>query len=79
MGTLIFWGVTVLGVFLGVVIISLLSMAKRTDQIYDRMYLGEEIVTPVNPVCRPASEVLSPSSSGEARLQRDLRGSVAVP
>ncbi len=35
MGTLIFWGVIVLGVFLGIVLISLLSMAKRTDQIYD--------------------------------------------
>ena len=29
MGTLIFWGVIVLGVFLGIVLISLLSMAQK--------------------------------------------------
>ena len=29
MGTLIFWGVIVLGLFLGIVIISLLSMAQK--------------------------------------------------
>jgi hypothetical protein len=79
MGTLIFWGVIVLGVFLGAVIISLLSMAKRTDQIYDRMYRGEEIPTPANPLFRPASATLSPTSSGEARAQRDLSASLAAP
>ena len=42
MGTLIFWGVIVLGVFLGIVIFSLLSMAQRGEQIYDLMHRGEE-------------------------------------
>ena len=79
MGTLIFWGVIVLGVFLGLVIFSLLSMAQRGEQIYDLMYRGEEIATPANPLYRPASETLSPTSSGEARPQRDLSGSAAAP
>lgn len=77
MGTLIVLAVIVVGVFWGVVIYSLLSMAKRSDQIYDRMYCDEEIATLANPLYRAASEALSPSSSGKARLQRDLRGSVA--
>ena len=79
MGTLIFWGVIVLGVFLGIVIISLLSMAQKGEQIYDLMYRGEETATPANPLYRPASETLSPTSSGEARPQRDLSASVAAP
>ena len=79
MGTLIVLAVIVLGVFLGIVLFSLLSMAKRTDQIYDRMHRGEEIATPANPLYRPASETLSPTSSGEARPQRDLSASVAAP
>ena len=79
MGTLIFWGVIVLGVFVGIVVISLLSMAKKTDQIYDRMLRGEGIATPSKPLYRPASETLSPTSSGAARPQRDLSASVAAP
>jgi hypothetical protein len=79
MGTLIFWGVIVLGVFLGIVIISLLSLVQKGEQIYDLMYRGEEIATPANPYYRPASETLSPTSSGEARPQRDLSASVAAP
>ena len=79
MGTLILGGVIVLSVFLGIVLFSLLSMTKRTDQIYDLMYRGEEIATPSNPLYRPASETLSSVSSGEARPQRDLSASVAAP
>ena len=79
MGTLIFWGVILLGLFMGIVLISLLSMAKRTDQIYEIMCRGEEIPTPAKPLYRPASETLSPTSSGEARPQRDLSASVAAP
>src|SRR5665648_257805 len=65
-----FLGVIVLGVFLGIGLISLLSMAQKTDQIYDRMLRGEEIATLSKPLYRPASETLSPTSSGEARPQR---------
>ena len=79
MGTLIFWGVIVLGVFLGIVIISLLSLAQKGEQIYDLMHRGEEIPTPANPLYRPASEALTPTSSGEALPQRDLSASAAAP
>jgi hypothetical protein len=67
MGILIFWGVIVLGVFLGIVIFSLLSMAQKGEQIYDLMDRGEAIPTPANPLYRPASEALPPASSGEVR------------
>jgi hypothetical protein len=79
MGTLVFWGVMVLGVFLGIVILSLLSMAQKGEQIYDLMYCGEEIATPEKPLYRPAMETLTPTSSDEARPQRDLGAQVAAP
>ena len=76
MGTLIFWGVIVLGVFLGIVIISLLSLAQKSEQIYDRVHRGEKIATPADTYYLPASENLSPVSSCEVRPQRDLSASV---
>ena len=80
MGTLIFWGVIVLGVFLGIVIFSLLSMAQKGEQIYDLMHRGEEHThVRRNLYYLPASETLWPTSSGEARPQRDLSASVAAP
>jgi hypothetical protein len=79
MGTLIFLGVIVLAVFLGIGLISLLSMAQRTDQIYDCKLRGEEIARPENPLYRRASETLPPTSSGKVQPQRDLSASVAAP
>ena len=79
MGTLIVLGVIGVGVFLGIVLVALLSMAQRTDQINDCMLHGEEITTSSHPLYRPASETLSPTRSGEARPQRDLSASVAAP
>jgi hypothetical protein len=78
MGTLIFWGVIVLGLFLGIVIFSLMSMAQKGEQIYDLMYRAEEIATPAKPLYRLESENLVPTSSGEARPQRDLGAQVAA-
>jgi len=78
MGTLIVLAVIGLGVFLGIVLIALLSMAQSTDQIYDCMLRGEEITTASNPLYRPASEAQLPTSSGEARPQRDLSAPVAA-
>ena len=49
MGTPIIFAVIVLGVFMGTTLFSLLIMAQRTDQIYDRMLRGEEIAVPSNP------------------------------
>jgi len=72
MGTLIPWGVIVLGVFLGIVIISLLILAQKGEQIYDCMHRGEKIATPADTYYLPASITIAPSSSGEARAQRDL-------
>jgi hypothetical protein len=79
MGTLIFWGMIVLGVFLGIVIFSLLSLAQKGEQIYDLMDRAEEIARPANPLYRMASETGSPDCSGEAQPQRDLSASVAAP
>ena len=79
MGTLIVLAVIVLGLFLGIVIISLLGMAQKGEQIYDLMYRGEEIATPANPLYPPAPETLSPISSGKARPERDLSASAAAP
>lgn len=47
MGTSIFLGVIGLGVFLGIVIIFLLSMPQKGEQIYDLMDRGEAIAAPV--------------------------------
>jgi hypothetical protein len=60
--TLIFGGVMVLGLCMGIVIISLLSMAQKGERIHDRMHCGEKIVTPP-----------SPTSSDETWPQRDLK------
>jgi hypothetical protein len=79
MGTLIFWGVIVLAVFLGIVVISLMSLPQKGEKIYDLMDRSEEIATPATTYTVKASETLSPTSSGEARLQRDLKVSVAAP
>jgi hypothetical protein len=68
MGTMLFLVVVVWGVFMGIVLFSLLSMAKRTDQLYDRMHRGGERCTRLNPLYQLASETLSPTSSGEVRL-----------
>jgi hypothetical protein len=72
MGTLIFWGVIASGVFLGIVIIILLSLAQKGEQIYDRMHRGENIATPADTYYLPASKTLSPTSSGNAQPQREI-------
>jgi hypothetical protein len=79
MGALIFWGMIVVGVFLGIVIFSLLSLAQKGEQIYELRYRAEDIATPPNPLYRPATETLSPASCGEAPPQRDLSASAAAP
>ncbi|MCJ7819540.1 MAG: hypothetical protein MUP25_06960 [Syntrophales bacterium] len=78
MGTLIVLAVILLGVFLGIVLFSLLSLAQKGEEIYNLMDRGEEIATPADTYSLPASETLLPTSSGEARPQRDLRATVAA-
>ena len=79
MGTLIFWAVVVWGVFMGIVLFSLLSVAQRGEQIYDFMDRSENIPTSADTYHLPATETLSPISSGETRPQRDWCLSEAAP
>ena len=78
MGTLIVLGVIGLSGILGIVLISLLRMAKKTDQFYDRILCGEEMATPPALHYLPVSEIGPPASGGEARTQRDLNASAAA-
>lgn len=72
MGILIIGVGAVLSIFLGIVLISLLAMAQKSDQLYDLMPGGEEMVTPADTYLLPASETLSPTSHKEARPRGDL-------
>jgi hypothetical protein len=77
MGTLIFWGAMVLGGLMGILLVSLSSMAQKAEEAYDRMSRGDapgaQATCPV-----PASGPLSPASRGEVRPQGDLRESAAA-
>ena len=72
MGTLIFGAGTLLGIFLGIVLISLLTMAQKADKFSDLMNRGGKIATLGDTYRLPASETLLPTGSGEARPQRYL-------
>jgi hypothetical protein len=74
MGTLIFWAVIVLGVFLGMLLISLLSLAQKAERVYDLMDRTEKMATLEDSYHLPGSEIPSPATSGETRPQRDLSG-----
>ena len=78
MGTLLVLAVVFGGVFMGMVLYSLLSVAKRIDQLDNCSHRPEEIGAPENSVYQPASATPPPASSGEERLQRDLNGAVAA-
>jgi hypothetical protein len=78
MGILILGGMIVLVLFMGIVVFSLLSMAQKGEQVYDQMYRGEEIATPVNPLDQPTPATLSPTSSGKVQPRRDLNASTVV-
>jgi hypothetical protein len=79
MGTLLLWGLIVLGLFMGLVIISRLSLAPKGDRFYDHMHRGEEIPTPAKPLYWPALETLSPARNGKDQVQRDINVSMAAP
>jgi hypothetical protein len=78
-GLLIFGGVIVLGVFLGIVLISLLSLAQKGEQIYDLMDRNEKIATPADTYYLPAKETPKQTSRGEPRPQIDLSAPVVAP
>jgi hypothetical protein len=50
MGTLIVLAVVMWGVFMGIVLYSLLSMAQKGEQIYERLH-GEEEIGPLENAC----------------------------
>jgi len=77
METLLFGGAIVLGLFLALVLFSLLSMAQRTDQINDCELRGEEIAGPAKPLYRTASKTSSPISKGKPQPQRSLSAPAA--
>jgi hypothetical protein len=79
MGTLIFFGVIVLGLCPGIVIISLLYMAPKGEQVYEYSDRGETIATAADTYYLPASETLSPTSGGKARPLRDFSASAVAP
>ncbi len=72
MGILIIGVGAFLSIFLGIVLISLLAMAQKTDQDHDLMPGGEEMVTPADTYLLPAPETLSHTSHHEARPQGDV-------
>jgi hypothetical protein len=79
MGTMIFWGVIVLGGFLGIILISLSSMAQKAEEVYERMPGGGTIAIQSDTQSAPASKPLSPAKRDEKRPQREVRKSAATP
>ena len=65
MGILIFGAGTFVGIFLGIVFISLLGMAQEADKVYDRLDRGKEMATPQNSCYSPPPAVVSPAISGK--------------
>ena len=72
METLFFGAGTLLGVFLGMLVISLLSLAQKGDEFLDLINRGRQIATLEDTCWLPASETLSPTSHNEERPQGDL-------
>jgi hypothetical protein len=67
MGTLVFWGVIVVGIFLGIIIFSLLSMAQKAEEFYDHMPCGDKKGPQPDTYCLLASGPVSRASRGEVR------------
>lgn len=65
METLIFWIGALVGLFLGILLYSLLAMAQEADKLYDRLELGKVKATPADTYHLPASETRLPASRPE--------------
>jgi hypothetical protein len=61
MGTLVFLGVIMVGSFLGIMLISLLRMAQKAEEVYERMQGGDKLGPRSDTYCLLASETLSPA------------------
>jgi hypothetical protein len=79
MGTLLFWGVIVAGGFLGIILISLLSMAQKAEEVYERLPGVDTMTTRSGPHYLSATENPLPANRDEVRLQGKMRESVAAP
>ena len=71
MGTLIFGAGILLGIFLGIVLISLLNMTPKDDEFSDLMNRDGEIPTPEDTYRLPTSETRLVTGGGAARPRRD--------
>jgi len=78
MGTLIFGAGTLLGLCLGIALISLSTMARKAEEVYDRMPCGDKIATRADTYYLLASKTSSPTRGDEVRPQGDLSESVAA-
>jgi hypothetical protein len=74
MGLLIFGAGVLLGMFLGIVLISLLGMAQQAEDVYDRLDLGETMAIPEDIYYLSPSHQDLPTSCNEGRPSRDLGG-----
>jgi hypothetical protein len=78
MGTLILWGMIGLGIFLGIVLLSLLRMVQETGAFYDDVLCVNGIAFRADPCSVPASEPASPASGGELQPLRELSESAVA-
>ncbi len=74
MGTLIFGAGTLFGVFLGIVLISLLSMAQKADKVYDWLDRGEPKATPEDTYSFLQSATILPTGRKDCWPSRDPDG-----
>jgi len=65
MGIVIFGAGTLVGIFLGIVFISLLGMAQEADKVYDRLDRGKEIAFSQNSCYCPPPAIISPTIRGK--------------
>jgi hypothetical protein len=65
MGTLVLLGVIVVGFCLGIILISLLRMAQKAEEFYDRRPCGDKKSPGADTYCLLASATLSPAGRNE--------------
>jgi len=73
-GLLIFGVGVLVGILLGLALFSLLGMAQKAEGVYDRLGLGEAMAIPEDTYYLSPSDTGLPTSRGEGRRPRDLRG-----
>jgi hypothetical protein len=69
--TLIFLIGALVGLFLGLLLYSLLDMAQKADKLYDLLEYGKVTATPVDTYYLPASETMLPTRRQKKRPSGD--------